>query len=114
MNFTGALRKILLIIGSLLCFVGIAFGVAIYSDTVKPVWLKDYEKAVELESIDRQGAINLLRQALAEAEKADAPPSSQKQITQKLGDYLYANFSQSNAARMTQIDKPGTIAAPNR
>jgi hypothetical protein len=109
MNFQGALERFLIIVGSLLCFVGIALGVAVYNETVKPLWLKDYERALSLESIDRPGAIKLLRQSLVEAEKADAPLSSQKQITQKLGDYLYTNFSQSDAARIMQTNNPQTV-----
>jgi len=111
---SGAVNKFVITLGSLLTFTGITIGVAIYNETIKPLWLKDYEQALSQENIDRAGAIKLLRKSLVEAEKADAPFSSQKQITQKLGDYLYANFSQSDAARMTQTDNLQTVttAAP--
>jgi hypothetical protein len=112
MNFkSGFLKNTLMVLGALATFIGIASGVAIYNETVKPQWLKSYEKALSLESIDRPGAIVLLRKALVEADLEDAPLSSKRQITQKLGDYLYANFAQSDAARMTQTDNSKTDPA---
>lgn len=105
MNFQSAtLKRALLILGAFVAFAGIACGVAIYNDTVKPRWLKSYEKALALESINRKEAIATLQQALKEADREDAPLSSKKQIEQKLGDYLYANFAQSDFAKQIQAD----------
>ncbi|MDR3615435.1 MAG: hypothetical protein P4L53_17890 [Candidatus Obscuribacterales bacterium] len=103
------MKNTLVVLGAFVTFIGVASGVAVYNETVKPQWLKSYEKALSLESINRSGAIVLLRKALVEADLEDAPLSSKKQITQKLGDYLYANFAQSDAARMTQIGSPENL-----
>jgi hypothetical protein len=110
MNFkSDFVKNALMVLGAFVTFIGIASGVAVYNETIKPQWLKSYEKALSLESIDRPGAIVLLRKALVEADLEDAPLSSKRQITQKLGDYLYASFTQSDAARMTQIGSPEMI-----
>lgn len=107
MNFNNrALNITVSVFGAIVAFIGIAGGVAFYHEVNSPLWLKDYERAEAIQDVDKKGAIALLRRALIEAEEIKAPPSDKKQITQKLGDLLYANFAQSDMAKMTQTENP--------
>ena len=104
MNKSGPLKQVLLTIGALATFIGIACGVAFYSEATTPLWLKDFEKAQAIEDVDKKGAISLLRKALIEAEKENVPLSSKKRIEQKLSGLLFADFAQSDLGKTTQED----------